>query len=169
MAQITLSMQAFLLVMLFLNSVNASGGIESYVAAGIAYEGWHPYTSSSQTSIARPYSTYNPILDILSTSMSCNNNGAPGPNQLSATIPAGSQFTARYTLFRDVVGPVLVYMADCEGKCSTRNSRELKWFKIAQTGYLGSGGVAEWGAGLVASTLQYTATIPPNLAAKIRW
>ncbi|EJD51748.1 cellulose-growth-specific protein [Auricularia subglabra TFB-10046 SS5] len=148
-------------------SVAAHGGVTSYVINGQTYAGWSPYNDpSNQSSIERPYSSYDPILSVSASTFSCNNNGAAGPKQLSATVPAGSSITAKYTQWTHMEGPVTVYMAKCNGACTSNNSGSLSWFKIAETGLIsGTVGNGTWGNGDVLKTLQYTATIPASLAA----
>ncbi|TFK36719.1 cellulose-growth-specific protein [Crucibulum laeve] len=149
------------------SQVAAHGGVTSYVIGGTTYAGWSPYNDpSSQTSIERPYSTYDPILSPTDAKMSCNNNGQASAHQLSATVAAGTSITAKWSQWTHAQGPVMVYMAKCSGSCTSSNSNSLKWFKIAQTGLIsGTLGNGQWGLGQVMNTLSYTATIPASLAA----
>uniref|UniRef100_A0A8H7Y2G1 AA9 family lytic polysaccharide monooxygenase n=1 Tax=Psilocybe cubensis TaxID=181762 RepID=A0A8H7Y2G1_PSICU len=151
----------------FVSQVAAHGGVIAYVINGQNYQGWQPYNSPvGQSSIGRPYSSYDPILSTSSGSLSCNNNGQASGSQLSATVPAGSTITAKYSQWTHAEGPVMVYMANCNGPCSSANSNSLKWFKIDQTGLIsGTVGKGKWGNGLVMDTLQYTTKIPAALAA----
>ncbi|KAF5374500.1 hypothetical protein D9615_009110 [Tricholomella constricta] len=131
----------------------AHGGVTSYVIGGTNYVGWSPYNSpTGQTSIERPYSTYDPILSPTASTISCNNNGQAGPNQLSATVPAGTSITAKWTQWTHAQGPVMVYMTKCSGSCTSNNSNNLQWSGV-------------WGTGEVQKSLQYTTTIPAALAA----
>jgi cellulase len=45
-------------------SAAAHGGVTSYKIAGTTYPGWSPYNGNSQTSIERPYSSYDPITSV---------------------------------------------------------------------------------------------------------
>ncbi|KDR68577.1 hypothetical protein GALMADRAFT_146231 [Galerina marginata CBS 339.88] len=149
------------------SQVAAHGGVTSYVIGGTTYAGWQPYnTPTGQTSIERPYSSYDPILSVSAATFSCNNNGQSSGAQLSATVAAGTSITAKWTQWTHAQGPVMVYMAKCTGACTAANSNTLKWFKIAQTGLIsGTVGNGVWGTGQVLNTLQYTTTIPAALAA----
>ncbi|KAF8055563.1 cellulose-growth-specific protein [Lyophyllum atratum] len=145
----------------------AHGGVSSYVIGGTTYPGWSPYNSpTGQTSVERPYSSYDPILSPTASTMSCNNNGQAGPLQLSATVAAGTAITAKWNQWTHAQGPVMVYMAKCSGSCTSANSNSLSWFKIAHTGLV-SGNLPNgvWGTGQVMNSLSYTATIPASLAA----
>jgi len=89
-----------------------------------------PYNdASNQTSIERPYSSFNPILSATDSTISCNNNGGSGPKQLSATVAAGSSITGVWGQWTHAEGPVTVYMASCGGACTGKSSSSLKWFK----------------------------------------
>ncbi|KZV93255.1 cellulose-growth-specific protein [Exidia glandulosa HHB12029] len=148
-------------------SVAAHGGVTSYVIGGTTYAGWSPYNdASTQTSIERPYSTYDPILSVSSSSFSCNNAGTASAHQLSANVTAGTSITAKWSQWTHAQGPVMVYMAKCSGSCTSNNSGSLSWFKISERGLI-SGTVANgtWGTGEVMNTLSYTTTIPASLAA----
>ncbi|KAH7094145.1 cellulose-growth-specific protein [Auriculariales sp. MPI-PUGE-AT-0066] len=139
-------------------TVSAHGGVTSIIIGSTTYTGWSPYNdASNQTSIERPYSSYNPILSATDSTMSCNNNGAASAKQLSATVAAGTSITGVWAQWTHKEGPVTVYMASCGGTCTSKTSSSLSWFKIAETG-LKSG--------------TYTTTIPSALAAGeylIRW
>ncbi|KAJ3563644.1 hypothetical protein NP233_g8808 [Leucocoprinus birnbaumii] len=137
------------------------------VGTGVTYPGWQPYnTPTGQTSIERPYSTYDPIMSATASTMACNDNGQASAAQLSASVPAGSQITAKWSQWTHAEGPVTVYMAKCNGSCTSSNSNSLKWFKISETGLKsGTVGAGKWGLGDVMATLSYTATIPASLAA----
>lgn len=152
----------------FLTSrVAAHGGVTSYVIGGTSYTGWQPYNPvAGQTSIERPYSSYNPILSVTDSTFSCNDNGQASGAQLSATVAAGSSITAKWAQWTHAQGPVMVYMAKCSGSCTSADSNSLKWFKIAETGLI-SGNLpnGQWGTGQVMNSLSYTATIPAALAA----
>jgi len=150
-----------------ISQVAAHGGVTSYVIGGVTYAGWQPYNSpSGQTSIERPYSSYDPIYSATASTISCNNKGQAGPLQLSATVPAGTSITAKWPQWTHAQGPVMVYMAKCSGSCTSSNSASLKWFKIAETGLIsGTLPSGSWGTGQVMNSLSYTTTIPSALAA----
>ena len=76
----------------------------------------------------------------------CNDNGAASGGQLTANVTAGSEITAKWKQWTHREGPVMVYMADCGGDCTSANSASLKWFKIDEAGLL-SGTVSGRGRG----------------------
>ncbi|KAI5889030.1 cellulose-growth-specific protein [Schizophyllum commune H4-8] len=144
----------------------AHGGVSSYIIGGQEYPGWEPYNSpTGQSSIERPYSTYDPIMSATAATIHCNDNGAASGSQLTANVTAGSEITAKWKQWTHREGPVMVYMADCGGDCTSANSASLKWFKIDEAGLLsGTVGAGEWGNGIVVDTLEWTSTIPASLA-----
>ncbi|TFK66807.1 cellulose-growth-specific protein [Pluteus cervinus] len=151
----------------FVTRALTHGGVTSYVVDGTPYTGWQPYNSpTGQSTIERPYSSYDPILNVSASTFSCNNNGASGGGQKSATIRAGANVTAKWSPWTHALGPVMVYMAKCPGSCTSTNSNDLSWFKIYERGLL-SGNIATgaWGLGEVVKTLSVTSTIPAALAA----
>jgi hypothetical protein len=57
-------------------------------------------------------------------------------------------------------------MANCGGDCTSVNSANLNWFKIAETGLVsGSLTTGDWGTARVMKDLKYTTTIPSCIPA----
>lgn len=62
-------------------------------------------------------------------------------------------------------GPMLVYLANCNGNCTSVNTLNLKWFKIDQAGLL-SGTIfnGSWASGkMIAQNSSWTTTIPKTV------
>ena len=77
------------------SKVAAHGGVLSYGWDGQWYWGWQPYNSpTGQTTIQRPWSSYNPITDAADATISCNDDGTSGALQLTGTVAAGTAITA---------------------------------------------------------------------------
>ncbi|EKM58977.1 glycoside hydrolase family 61 protein, partial [Phanerochaete carnosa HHB-10118-sp] len=146
----------------------AHGGVLSYSNAGNWYWGWAPYNSpTGQTTIQRPWSSYNPITDATDPTIACNDDGTPGALQLTATVEAGSAITAYWNqVWPHPYGPMLTYLAQCPGStCTGVNANSLKWFKIDEAGLV-SGTVYDgtWGAGeMIADNSTWTTTIPATV------
>ncbi|KZT32427.1 hypothetical protein SISSUDRAFT_1055552 [Sistotremastrum suecicum HHB10207 ss-3] len=162
------SVAAFALAAVGVTQVAAHGGVLSYANAGNWYWGWQPYNSpTGQTSIQRPWSTYNPIQDATDPTISCNDNGASGALQLTATVQAGSAITAYWNqIWPHALGPMLTYLAQCPGSsCTGVNSDTLKWFKIDQCGLIsGTVGNGQWGDGqMINQNSSWTTTIPASV------
>ncbi|EJF65049.1 glycoside hydrolase, partial [Dichomitus squalens] len=148
--------------------VAAHGGVLSYSINGQTYQGFKSYnTPVGQTSIQREWDTYNPLTDPTDPSLACNSNGASlGSGQLSATVPAGSKVIAYWNQWPHTIGPVMVYMANCNGACTSATPSSLEWFKIDEAGLIsGDLPTGTWGQGeLVANNNSWTSTIPASLA-----
>ncbi|KAF8992934.1 glycosyl hydrolase family 61-domain-containing protein [Cyathus striatus] len=148
--------------------VAAHGGVLSYSFGGNWYFGWQPYNSpTGQTSIQRPWSSYNPIQDATDPTLSCNDNGQSGALQLTASVAAGSKITAYWNApWPHPYGPQLTYLAKCPGStCTGVDSSTLQWFKIDQAGLIsGTVGNGVWGAGqMIAQNNSWTSTIPASV------
>ncbi|KAF5378235.1 hypothetical protein D9757_009152 [Collybiopsis confluens] len=156
------------LALMALPRAMAHGGVLAIAIGGAWYNGWQPYNSpTGQTSIIRPWSTYNPILDATDPTISCNDDGTSGALQLTAPITAGEKLTAYWNpVWPHPYGPMLVYMAQCPGStCTGVNSGTLKWFKTDQSGLI-NGTVFNgfWGDGLmIADNSSWTTTIPSTI------
>ncbi|KIP11825.1 carbohydrate-binding module family 1 protein [Phlebiopsis gigantea 11061_1 CR5-6] len=150
------------------STVVAHGGVLWYSNAGQWYQGWQPYNSpTGQTSIQRPWSTYNPITDATDAQLACNDDGTSGALQLTATVAAGSDVTAYWNSpWPHNIGPMLTYLAQCPGStCTGVDSNTLEWFKIDEAGLL-SGTVynGTWGSGkMIADNSSWTTTIPATV------
>ncbi|KAL5478374.1 hypothetical protein ACEPAI_2558 [Sanghuangporus weigelae] len=146
--------------------VAAHGGVLEYLIDGTYYKGFTPYnTATGQTTIQRQWATYDPIEDVTSEYMACNNPGTIVDPQLTATVTAGSNITAFWENWPHNTGPVMVYMADCNGDCTSAEPTELDWFKIDEAGLI-SGTVASgsWAAGeMIENNSSWTSTIPSAL------
>ncbi|KAH8080252.1 glycoside hydrolase family 61 protein [Cristinia sonorae] len=150
------------------SQVAAHGGVLSYTINGVTFQGFKSYnTPAGQTSIQREWDTYDPITDPTSASLPCNINGASlGAGQQSATVPAGSSVLAQWNDWPHAIGPVMVYMANCNGACTNADPSSLSWFKIDEAGLLsGNYDSGEWAQGkLIDDGSTWTTTIPASLA-----
>ncbi|KAJ7581555.1 glycosyl hydrolase family 61-domain-containing protein [Mycena floridula] len=163
--------------LLALPSVLAHGGVLSVGIGSTVYPGWSPYnTPTGQTSIMRPWSSYNPILSPTDPTLACNDDGTSSALQLSATVAAGTKITGYWNqIWPHNTGPMLTYMAQCPGTtCTGVNANSLKWFKVDQSGLIsGTIGSGTWAAGvMINQNSSWTSTIPATIPAgpyMIRW
>ncbi|KAH9915032.1 cellulose-growth-specific protein [Epithele typhae] len=148
--------------------VTAHGGVLEYDIDGVTYKGFKAYnTPVGQSSIQREWDTYDPITDPTASYISCNTKGATlGSGQLSAQVEAGATVTAYWNTWPHTIGPVMVYMANCDGPCTSATPAALDWFKIEHAGLLsGDLPTGAWAQGaLVAANSSWTTTIPAALA-----
>ncbi|KAF7296429.1 hypothetical protein HMN09_01113300 [Mycena chlorophos] len=164
-------MLALLSLVALIPRVLAHGGVLSYDIGGTFYEGWSPYnTPTGQTTIQRPWSTYNPILNATDPTIACNDDGTAGALQLTAAaVPAGTAIKANWNqVWPHPYGPMLVYLAECPSSgCTPVNAATLQWFKIDESGLI-NGTVFDgfWGDGLmIAQNSTWTTTIPTTVPA----
>ncbi|KAK6534166.1 hypothetical protein TWF281_005501 [Arthrobotrys megalospora] len=100
------------------------------------------------------------IDDVTSTDIACNKGAKPA--KLVAPAPAGSEVTFFWTEWPEShKGPVITYLADCGGDCTTAVGSELNWFKIDEAGLLADG---TWAAeALIKNNNSYTLTLPSKI------
>ncbi|KAF1988333.1 lytic polysaccharide monooxygenase [Aulographum hederae CBS 113979] len=97
----------------------------------------------------------------------CHDQSKPG--QAYADVAAGSEVKFEWTPWPEGhKGPVLTYIAPCDGDCITVDKMSLKFVKIAEKGLVKGGEPAaqQWATDeLVANNNTDTVTIPENLKA----
>ncbi|KAK6356920.1 hypothetical protein TWF718_001258 [Orbilia javanica] len=100
------------------------------------------------------------IDDVTSADIACN-KGAKAA-KLVAPAPAGSEITFFWTEWPEShKGPVITYLADCGGDCTTAVGSELNWFKIDEAGLLPDG---TWAAdAVIKNGNSYTLTLPKKI------
>ncbi|KAL3467632.1 glycosyl hydrolase family 61-domain-containing protein [Aspergillus heterothallicus] len=87
---------------------------------------------------------------------------------ISATVAAGSTIELQWTEWPESHhGPVIEYLANCNGDCSTVDKSTLEWFKISESGLIdGTTAPGSWASDeLIANNNSWTATIPSGIAA----
>ncbi|KAH0602883.1 uncharacterized protein H6S33_008533 [Morchella sextelata] len=143
----------------------AHGGVTTYVIDGTSYPGWSPYNpATGQSTIQRQYSSYDPLYSPTDAFLKCNTPGT-GPAALVATVAAGGTVVAKWAQWTHAEGPVLVYMAKVGDAFADSDGDGLEWFKIDEAGLLsGTVNAGSWGLGEILKNLEWTTTIPANLA-----
>lgn len=82
---------------------------------------------------------------------------------VSATVKAGGTIEFQWTTWPHNIGPVLTYVANCNGNCKTIAKGNLKWTKIDQYGIDFS--TQTWASGmLIANNNSWTTPVPSTLA-----
>jgi len=72
----------------------------------------------------------------------CHKNATPA--QATAEVAAGSKIKLSWTQWPDShKGPVMDYLADCNGDCTTVDKTQLKFFKIDAVGMTDASGVSD--------------------------
>ncbi|KAL4946989.1 glycosyl hydrolase family 61-domain-containing protein [Aspergillus filifer] len=88
--------------------------------------------------------------------------------QISATVAAGGEVELQWTEWPEShKGPVIDYLASCNGDCATVDKTTLEWVKISESGLIdGSSSPGTWASdNLISNNNSWTVTIPSSLAA----
>lgn len=88
--------------------------------------------------------------------------------QLSATVSAGGDVELQWTEWPESHhGPVIDYLASCNGDCTTVDKTKLEFFKISEKGIIDQSSVpGTWATdNLISNNNSWTVTIPSDIAA----
>lgn len=93
----------------------------------------------------------------------CHKNASPG--NIAASVAAGGTIEFQWTDWPEShIGPVITYVANCGGDCTSADKAALKWVKIEEAGYDAS--TKSWAAiDLIANNNTWVTTVPSTLAA----
>jgi len=152
--------------------VSAHGHVEQVQADGVWYQGWNAafqYESPVPETVGwKADNLDNGFVspDAFSTAaIVCHKSGAS--NGAYVNIKAGSTATFYWNTWPDShKGPVIDYIAPCNGDCGTPASTSLLWTKLDQQGWISGSNPGTWATdSLIAANNTWTITIPSNLAA----
>lgn len=151
----------------------AHGYVTGIVADGTYYGGYivtqYPYMPTPPDVIA--WSTKATDLGFVdpssyaSSDIICHKGAEPGA--LSAKVAAGGTVELQWTDWPEShKGPVIDYLAACNGDCSTVDKTKLEFFKIDESGLIdGSSAPGTWASDkLIANNNSWTVTIPSTIA-----
>jgi cellulase len=162
-------MHSTILLSLAAATLSAAHGIVSDLdIAGTYFGGYNPYGDPYMNPVperivwAFPTAGNGPVEDVSSSDIVCNK--AATAAKLTAPIAAGKDVTFFWTTWPESHrGPVMTYMANCNGDCSAADPTALSFFKINDAG-LNSDGT--WASDdLIANNNTWTVTIPSDIAA----
>ncbi|KAL5341950.1 glycosyl hydrolase family 61-domain-containing protein [Aspergillus crustosus] len=152
----------------FVTTVSAHGYISSITIDGTLYPGfiveqdaWGPAPTKIAWSTTATDQGF--VADIHSPDIICHEGATPGA--LSAPVAAGGAVSLQWSSSwpDDHYGPVLTYLASCNGDCTAVDKNTLKFFKIDEAGLQPDG---TWGSDkLVAQGKKWDVTIPAGLKA----
>ena len=92
-----------------------------------------------------------------------NCHKASKPGAISAQVPAGGEVDFVWNTWPHELGPVVDYIASCNGDCSSADKSSLKWVKIAEEGI--DVATQQWAAGkLMENGNTWKVTVPSSLA-----
>ncbi|KAK3063256.1 hypothetical protein LTS18_001849 [Coniosporium uncinatum] len=151
----------------------AHGTVSGIVADGTYYLGYNPsfqYQNPPPTVVGwsipedqdngfvAPFSYTDP--DII-----CHKSATPGGT--SATIKAGGTVDFQWTTWPEShKGPVIGYMANCHGDCTSVDKTSLQWVKVEESGLVdGSTTLGQWASDkLIANNNTWSHIIPSAIA-----
>ncbi|KAH8719189.1 endoglucanase IV [Phaeosphaeriaceae sp. PMI808] len=146
-------------------------------STGTVYPGWNPefaltppvpslvaWRASNLGNIYVPPSRFN------TTDITCHFDATPGALHVNTT--AGDTLKLQWNEWPvSHVGPVLNYLAACNGSCFDAKKENLKWIKIEEMGWLNETGWdslmlgGTWATNiLISNNYQWTVRIPQSLA-----
>ncbi|KAF9728377.1 hypothetical protein PMIN02_008317 [Paraphaeosphaeria minitans] len=151
--------------------VSAHGHIEQVKADGILYQGWNA-AFQYQNPVPKTVGWKADNLDngfvspdaFATSAIVCHKQGAS--NGAYVNIKAGSTATLYWDTWPVThKGPVIDYIAACNGDCGAVASTSLSWTKLDQKGWLSGSNPGTWATdNLIAANNTWTITIPSNLA-----
>lgn len=93
---------------------------------------------------------------------------AATPGQIAAPVKAGGKVQLNWTPWPiSHKGPMIDYLANCNGPCETVDKTTLKWFKIDGVGLIDPTKITNgyWGSDvMIANNNSWTVVIPPTIA-----
>lgn len=144
---------------------------------GTVYQGWDPEdTKSSPIPRLAAWSASNlgnvfvPPSQFNTSNITCHYNAVPGAAHINVT--AGDTLKFQWNEWPlSHVGPVMTYLAACQGSCADADKNTLKWVKIDELGWLNSTGWDTMNLGgtwatnvLIANKYSWLVKIPESLA-----
>ncbi|OQE24526.1 hypothetical protein PENSTE_c007G01275 [Penicillium steckii] len=94
----------------------------------------------------------------------CHKDGKPGA--ISASVKAGGDVELQWTDWPESHhGPVITYLANCNGDCSSVDKTKLEFFKIDAAGLIDDSNVpGTWATdNLISNNNSYTVTVPSSI------
>lgn len=173
----TSTMRSLLSLLAILPLVSAHGRITNITtSSGAVYTGWDPeialetkfvpplaaWTASNLGNIYVTPTSFN------TSDITCHFNATSGALHVNTT--AGDTLKMQWNEWpTSHKGPVLSYLAACNGSCENAKKETLEWVKIDQLGWLNSSGWASLGGTwasdvLIANDFSWTVKVPEELA-----
>lgn len=158
----------------FAASTLAHGTVQSFLTDGAFNQGFlldYYYMGQNGQTPPTHYGWYAENLDngfvepssYGSPDIICHKNAKPA--SATAKVAAGGKVDFQWTAWPEShMGPVITYMANCNGDCADVDATALKFFKIDEAGYDAS--TKSWAAvDMIADNNTWTVTVPSNVAA----
>ncbi|KAI4720423.1 glycoside hydrolase [Aureobasidium sp. EXF-10727] len=152
------------------STVSAHGYLQSIDASGTTYTGFNNsvlYMSTKPDLIAWSDTVTDDgyVSDYASPDMICHAGAANA--KLSAPVNGGDTVSFNWNTWpSDHRGPVITYLAKCDGDCADADKTSLKWFKIDAVGLISGDSVSgTWASNkLIADGFKWDVKIPDSIA-----
>lgn len=148
--------------------VSAHGFVSQVTIDGTVYKGNSPGSGATTPSIIRQVSSNSPVKGASNPDLNCGLSAQLAQDVAQAN--PGSQLEIQWsggttagTPWPHDTGPIMHYMAKCDGPCSSYQSANAEWFKIAELGL--ESGDETWYQSQIKSGQPSSVTIPSTLAA----
>jgi hypothetical protein len=144
--------------------VAAHGDVSRVILNGKTFQGPNPFSNKNADSPIRKISTTFPITSVTSPDMNCGINAKAAA--IVAPVTAGSKVTFAWESGRGKnwghsIGPIMTYMAKCDGSCKNFDTRKAKFFKVSQVGR--KDGSMTWHQADIKAGRTFTTTLPKEL------
>lgn len=152
---------------LLASRVSAHGHVSSIIADGVEYPGADPSNPSDDSPGWQAANQDNGFVapsSFSSPDIVCHKTAVSPPSY--ATVAAGGTVTLQWSTWPDSHhGPVLDYLASCDGDCTAADPASLFFAKIDEGGLIEGENPGYWASDdLVAAGNAWTVTIPEDLA-----
>jgi len=154
-----------------LSQVSAHGYVSGIVADGTYFQGYNPsfqyyQTAPSVAGWSDPENLGNGFVnDYTSPDIICHLGATPG--KAYATVAAGGKVELEWTAWPESHhGPMISYLANCNGECTDVDKTTLLFNKIDQAGLIdGSTAPGKWASDeMIANNNTWVTTIPSTIA-----
>ncbi|KAH6669957.1 glycoside hydrolase family 61 protein [Halenospora varia] len=154
------------------STVAAHGIITSIVADGVFYQGYNPsyqYITPAPVTVGwkTPGNLQNAFISpsaYATTDIICHIGALNA--QTEAPVKGGSKITFQWNTWpTSHKGPIIEYLANCNGPCETVDKATLKWFKISEVAFINKSLTnGYWGTDqLIANNFTWTTVIPTTI------
>ncbi|KAF4626676.1 hypothetical protein G7Y89_g11482 [Cudoniella acicularis] len=151
----------------------AHGIAQAIIADGVFYNGYNPsfqYATPAPVTVGwkTPQdlgNTFVPPASYASGDIICHLSASNA--MAAAPVKGGSKIEFQWTPWPVThKGPVIEYLANCNGPCETADKTKLQWFKISEVGFLDKSLKNGYWASdqLIANNNSWTTIIPPTIA-----
>ncbi|KAH0285605.1 putative endoglucanase, partial [Aureobasidium sp. EXF-3399] len=152
------------------STVSAHGHLQSIGASGTVYAGFNNsilYSNTKPDLIAWSDTVKDNgyVSDYTSPDMICH--AGAGNAALAAPVNGGDTVTFNWDTWpTSHHGPVITYLAKCDGDCADADKASLKWFKIDAVGIVsGDSNTGTWASDkLIANQFKWDVKIPDSIA-----